>query len=273
MSDVTAVRLAEVLARVRAQAPLVHSMTNAVVTTFTANVLLAIGASPIMTQAQDELEEIAAIAAALNVNIGTLEPASASAMRRAAGLMTARGKPFVLDPVGAGATSYRTRTALDLVALGPRILRGNPGEIGAIAAARAGRAPASAMRGVDSLTGPDAVAGAAAALAADEGLTVAMTGATDIVTDGSRQARVSGGSATMTRITGTGCALTAAVGACAAVEDDPFIAALAAVALFKGAAGAASRTARGPGSLAIHFLDCLALTDGFPFEGVEITVS
>ena len=137
--------LSDALARLRAKGPLIHNITNYVVMNTTANALLAIGASPAMVHALPEVEAFAPLAQALVINIGTLSPPWVAAMARAAGRARALGRPWVLDPVGAGATSYRTRTALELIELRPIVIRGNASEILALAG-HSGRTPHDRLR-------------------------------------------------------------------------------------------------------------------------------
>ena len=113
----------------RARRPLVHNITNYVAMSVSANVLLALGASPAMVHAAEEVEDFVAISDALAVNIGTLSPPWVAAMRAAVMRARALGKPWVLDPVGCGATAYRTQVAAELAALAPTVIRGNASEI------------------------------------------------------------------------------------------------------------------------------------------------
>lgn len=245
-----------VIERVRERGPLVHNITNYVVMNTTANALLAFGASPAMVHSTDEVEEFTAISSGLVVNIGTLSAPWIAGMRLAAMTAVRLGKPWVLDPVGAGATRLRTRTAADLVALGPTILRGNASEVLAVAGA-AGGGP----KGVDSTSASDEAIGPAVAFAKAHGCTVAVTGATDVVTDGRRTLLIDGGDPLMARVTGLGCTASALVAACASVERDPLVAAAAGL-LALGAAGkAAAEVAGGPGSLQVALLDMLHALD------------
>lgn len=244
-----------VIDRVRDRAPLVHNITNYVVMNNTANALLAFGASPAMVHSTDEVEEFAAISSALVVNIGTLSAPWIAAMRMAAATAARLGKPWVMDPVGAGATRLRTRTATDLLDLRPTVVRGNASEILAITGKGAGG------RGVDSLNTSHEAAGPAMALAAERGTTVAITGAVDLVTDGRRVVTITGGDPLMARVTGLGCTATALVGACLAVEKDAVLATAAALAALGAAGKAAAEVAGGPGSLQVALLDMLHALD------------
>jgi hydroxyethylthiazole kinase len=245
-----------VLARVRTAAPLVHSITNYVVMNNTANALLALGASPAMVHALEEVEDFVSISSALVVNIGTLSSTWVTAMQRAAVRAGERGIPWVLDPVGAGATAYRTDTARALLALRPTVLRGNASEVLAVAGEE------GATKGVDSTAASDAALDAATRLAQRYGCTVVITGAVDLVTDGARVVRCGNGHPLMTRVTGLGCSVSALTGACVAVETDPVHAAAAALVLAGVAGEIAAERARGPGSLQVEILDALSALDG-----------
>ncbi len=243
------------LTGVRAAAPLVHNITNYVVMNNSANALLALGASPAMVHALEEVEDFTSISSALVVNIGTLSPSWVSAMQRAAVRAGERGIPWVLDPVGAGATAYRTDTARALLALRPTVLRGNASEILAVAGDVGG------TKGVDSTAGSEAALEAATILAQRHGTTVVITGAEDIATDGARVVRCGNGHALMPRVTGLGCSLSAVTGACLAVERDALHAAAAALAIFGVAGELAAAQAAGPGSLQVALLDALYTLD------------
>jgi hydroxyethylthiazole kinase len=240
------------LEALRERRPLVHNITNYVAMTLSANVLLALGASPAMVHAEQEVEDFVAISDALVVNIGTLSPSWVAAMRRAIARARMLGKPWVLDPVGCGATPYRTETAAALAALTPTIIRGNASEIMSLAG------QAGAGKGVDSLSKADDATGAAHALAARTGAVVAVTGATDYVCDGKEQIAVETGHALMPRSTALGCALSAVTAAFAAVRP-PREAATAALAVFGAAGSAAAARCRGPGHLPAEICDELYL--------------
>ena len=241
--------------RVRERAPLVHNITNFVVMNTTANALLAIGASPVMAHAVEEVEELSAIAGALVVNIGTLSSTWIAAMRLAARKAQDVGTPWVLDPVGVGATALRSQTAASLMALRPSVVRGNGSEILTLAGAHA------ATKGVDSTVTSASALEAAQALARNGGGVVAVTGAVDYVTDGVRVLEVHNGHPLMARVTGLGCTASALIGAFLAVESDPLIATHAALTMLGVAGELAAAAARGPGSLQLHLLDALYALD------------
>ncbi len=245
-----------VLTAVRERGPLVHCMTNIVVANFTANVLLAVGASPAMVENEEESAEFAGIADALLVNLGTLSGERSRAMQLAAAAAQAHGKPWVLDPVAVGAMTFRTALAADLLSHSPTVVRGNASEVLSLAGA------AGAGRGVDSTVGAEAAVGTARALAGRTGGVVAVSGVVDQVTDGERLLEVRTGHELMTRVTGVGCALGALVAACCAVEDDPLLAAVAATTVLTVAAEEAAAASHGPGSFAVALVDALDSLDG-----------
>ena len=245
-----AARTAEALDRLRASRPLVHHITNFVVMNDTANVTLLIGASPVMAHAPEEVEEMVTLAGALVLNPGTLERAWNEAMLLAGRRARQSSVPVVLDPVGAGATEFRTQTNLRILEeVKPTIVRGNPGEVGSLAGA------GGEVKGVDSvgmLSEPEQVVRQAAK---EWGAVVAITGPRDLVSDGHRTIAVGNGHEWLTRLTGTGCMATAMVGAFAAVEPDPLYAATAGLAAFGVAAELAAARTEGPGAFKTALFD------------------
>lgn len=242
---------AEALERMRDAVPLVQCITNFVAMGYAANVLLAAGASPAMVHAARESGDFARIAGALTVNIGTLSPDWVEGMEAAIRGAAEAGVPWVLDPVADFATPYRGAVTRALVAMGPAVIRGNASEILFFGGGT------GAGKGADAGDPVAAAVAAATALARETGGTVAVTGAEDFLTDGTRALWVRGGHALMPRVTATGCALTCLVGAYAAVAP-PFEATLAALVQFAAAGERAGATAAGPGSFAPAFLDALA---------------
>jgi hydroxyethylthiazole kinase len=245
--------VADELARLRAGNPLVHVLTNEVVQEITANVLLAAGASPAMIVAAEEVEAFAAISGALLVNVGTLYPARLAAMRQAVAAATPAGVPWTLDPVAVGVLDYRTRACRDLLACRPAAIRGNASEILALAGF------AGVGRGVDSTAGSDAALDAAGQLARATGAVVAVTGATDFITDGRSTWATPWGHPLMTRVVGTGCALSALVAAFTARAPNRLDAVAAACAVAGLCGERAAAISRGPGSFKAEFLDALYL--------------
>jgi hydroxyethylthiazole kinase len=259
------------IAAVRSHAPLVHSITNFVVMQFNANVLLAAGASPVMAHAIEEVADMAAIAGAVVVNIGTLDSHWVPSMRLA--LETARrlGKPSVLDPVGAGATRYRNEVLAMLARERPVLIRGNASEIMSLAGA------AGATKGVDSTASPEAALDSARALCRDLGAVVCVSGPQDqVLAPDGRWAALDNGHPWMTRVTGVGCSATALIGAFAAVQPDPWRACLSAMAYWgvvgELAAGRVLAQGGGYGSFAEAMLDIAGQLSEEQFIGaVRIT--
>lgn len=240
------------LSRIRSEAPLVHNITNYVVMNTTANALLALGASPVMAHAIEEVEEMVGLARALVLNIGTLSPPWVEAMVRAGRAARRRGIPVVLDPVGSGATRYRTETAQRLLdEVGPTIVRGNASEVASLVLAGA------ATKGVDSTRASDETVDAARAVAARWRCVVTVSGATDVIVGVEGVLRVRNGHPMMARVTGLGCTASALIGAFAAVNPSPLLAAAHAMAVMGIAGEMAAERAEGPGTLQLHFLDAL----------------
>lgn len=237
---------------IREKAPVVHSITNYVVMNSTANALLALGASPVMAHAEEEMEEMVGIASALVMNIGTLSPAWVRSMFRAAEAARKRRIPIVLDPVGAGATSYRTRAVSELIkAVPPEIIRGNASEIMALLDS------GIKTKGVDSSASSDAAVDLGRTLHAECGAVVCISGETDYTIGRTGVIRGRNGHVMMTRVTGLGCTASALCGAFAAVNPDPVVAAAEAMAVMGIAGEIAVAGAAGPGSLQVRFLDAL----------------
>jgi hydroxyethylthiazole kinase len=254
MTDAQAI--AADLEKIRAAGPLVHNITNYVVMNTTANALLALGASPVMAHAVEEVEEMAGLAAALVLNIGTLSGPWIEAMKIAARAARKKGIPIVLDPVGAGATRFRTATALALLAEArPAVVRGNASEIRALALAEAG------TRGVDSRHGSVEALGAAREMAALRGAVISVSGAVDLIVGEGKTAWVANGHPLMARVTGMGCAASALTAAFAAVNPSPLRAAAHAMAVMGIAGEMAAARSAGPGSFQVNFLDVLHALD------------
>ena len=246
-------KISEVFASVREKRPLVHHITNYVTVNDCANITISAGAAPVMADAPEEVCEMVTFAGALVLNIGTLNKGQIESMLLAGGMANDRQIPIVLDPVGAGATRFRTESAQRLLdELKITILKGNAGEIGILAGAEA------FVRGVDSqgVTGdPSRIA---QHFAKESGVTVVISGPTDIVTDGRRILLVENGHPMMGSISGTGCMAASVTGAFAAVTDDPVIASAAALAAFGIAGERAAAGARGPYSFKTALFDQMA---------------
>ncbi len=237
---------------IRKQTPLIHNITNYVVMNITANALLAIGASPVMAHALPEVEDMAGIAGALVINIGTLSDDWIAAMYKAVEKAAQRNIPIVLDPVGAGATAYRTRTAKSLMRAGaPAIIRGNASEILALCEEEV------STKGVDSTRASGQAVDAAKVLARDFSCAVCVTGAVDFIVSSRVVVEVKNGHSLMPRVTGLGCTATALCGAFAAVNPDYDQAAAHAMAVMGIAGEIAAENAAGPGSFQVCFIDAL----------------
>ena len=221
--------------------PLVHCMTNDVVQTFTANTLLALGASPAMVIETEEASQFAAIASALLINVGTLTQLRAQSMCAAVEQAKSSQTPWTLDPVAVGALDYRRRFCLELLSHKPTAIRGNASEIMALAGI------ANGGRGVDT----------AQTLARETGAIVVVTGEMDYVTDGHRIIGIHGGDPLMTKVVGTGCALSAVVATCCALPGDTLENVASACHWMKQAGERAVARSEGPGSFVPHFLDAL----------------
>jgi hydroxyethylthiazole kinase len=240
------------LARLREQKPLVHQITNYVVMNETANATLALGALPVMAHAREEVEEMVGLAGALVINIGTLSPHWVEAMLAAGRAANAKGIPVVIDPVGAGATRYRTETAARLLdEVDVAVVRGNAGEVATLVGVEA------EVRGVESM----AVGGDPAELAREAartlGVVAAVTGPVDHVSDGETTLAVANGHELLGTVSGTGCMSTAITGCFLAANGSPLEAAAEALAAFGVAGEDAANDACGPGSFHVALYDAL----------------
>jgi hydroxyethylthiazole kinase len=241
----------------RERKPLVHQITNYVVMNETANATLAIGALPVMAHAVEEVEEMASVAGALVLNIGTLSRHWIDAMLLAGKAANAVDTPVVLDPVGAGATTFRTDTAKRILAeVDVAIVRGNAAEIAALAGL-----PAE-IRGVEAIEVGTAAPTIARTAASSLGVVASVTGPVDHISDGPRTLAVANGDPLLATITGSGCMATAITGCFAAVRADALVdAAGFALAAYGIAAEDAARDANGPGTFHARLYDALyALT-------------
>jgi hydroxyethylthiazole kinase len=241
------------LRELRERKPLIHQITNYVVMNETANATLAIGALPVMAHAVEEVEELASVAGALVLNIGTLSAPWIEGMLLAGRAANRAGAPVVLDPVGAGATRLRTETARRILdEIHVAVLRANPAETAALAGIDA------EIRGVESIGAAAEGAELAREAASRLGVVVSVTGAVDHVSDGSRTLAIANGHPLLATITGSGCMSTAMTGCFLAVgRDDPARAAADALAAFGVAGEDAARDANGPGTFHAALYDAL----------------
>jgi hydroxyethylthiazole kinase len=251
------------LRTLRERKPLVHQITNYVVMNETANATLALGALPVMAHAREEVEEMVGLAGALVLNIGTLSPHWIEAMLLAGKAANARGVPVVLDPVGAGATTFRTETARRILAeVDVTVLRGNAGEVATLVGA------AAEVRGVESIEAGGEAADLAREAASDLELVASVTGPVDHVSDGRGVLAVANGHPLLAAITGTGC-MSSAITGCflAARPEAPLEAAAEALVAFGLAGEDAARGAKGPGSFHVGLYDALAALDPATIDG------
>lgn len=240
------------LQELRSKGPLVHNVTNYVVMNNTANALLALGASPVMAHAREELVDVVPLASSLVINIGTLSPYWIDGMLKAAELANKHEKPWVLDPVGAGISGLRNETVKQLLNLHPTVIRGNASEI--LALHHFGR---SGGKGVDSTETSDAALHAAREINQRYGSIVCVSGAVDYIVSGERTAKVANGDALMQKVTGLGCTSSAIIAAFIGLGQNIFKEAVTGVALTSLAGELAAKKAAGPGTLQLHLYDCL----------------
>jgi hydroxyethylthiazole kinase len=249
-------KAAENLKNLREKKPLIHNITNFVVMNYTANALLACGASPVMAHASEEVEEMVSFAGALVLNIGTLTPYWVDSMLKAGRRANELNIPVILDPVGSGATKLRTESAKQLIdEVSIKVVRGNASEV--LSLAHQG----SKTKGVDSIHTVDEAADAALTLSKELNTTLAITGKVDLITDGERIYRVSNGHDLMGYCTGTGCTATVIIGAFLAVDPDSVTATTTGLAYFGLAGEKAAIKAQNPGSFQIAMLDALYTID------------
>ncbi|NNL74939.1 MAG: hydroxyethylthiazole kinase [Desulfobacterales bacterium] len=240
------------LSTIREKRPLIHNITNFVVMNYTANALLAMGASPVMAHAENEVEEMVSLAGALVLNIGTLTEDWIASMITAGKKATQLKTPIILDPVGAGATSFRTMSASKIIdQTRVSVIRGNASEILSL------RRNNSKTKGVDSIHSVDEAAETAGILARELQATLAITGAVDLVTDGERTVRVANGHPLMGYVTGTGCTATAIIGAFLAADHNAVSATASALAFFGMAGEKAAEKASAPGGFKSALIDAL----------------
>lgn len=244
--------LASDLAAIRSKSPLVHNITNYVVMNNTANALLAIGASPVMAHAVEEVTDMVQIASSLVINMGTLSPRWVDAMLLAGVAAQKKGIPVVFDPVGVGATPYRNEVAAKIVEqCKPNIIRGNASEILALAKEQV------TTKGVDSTASSNTAIDAAKRLALSGNAIVVISGPDDYITNGTDTIIIKNGSPLMPKVTGMGCTASAIVGAYAAINPNLLVAAAHAMGTMGLCGQLAAEKSAGPGSLQLHFIDTL----------------
>lgn len=239
--------------QIRNEQPLIHCITNIVVANFQANGLLALGASPVMADAIEEAAEIASISACTVLNIGTLKKDTVESMLLAGKSARESGSPVVLDPVGAGATSFRKQTVLKLLQeIDISLIRCNAGELAAIAGVT------WQAKGVDAGKGDADIEAIAKQVAVQYNCLVAVSGEKDLVTDGYDVITVKGGHPFMSSVTGMGCLLSSVTGAFLAVRNDSQLDSVAsALAFYKQAGEKAAERSTGLGDFAVEFINSL----------------
>ncbi len=256
----------QTLIKVRERRPVVHAISNWVTANEVANALHAIGARPIMASAPEEVREITSRADALVLNLGTPTPDRIEAMLLAGNQANTQGHPVLFDPVGVGASKFRIESSKKILSkLRITIIRGNQAEIGSLAGM------GGQLAGIDATEGPEDIDRAAEHLSQETGAVVAVTGPQDRVVFSAKKVIVENGHPMMGQVTGMGCMLTAVVGAFAAVERDPMVAAVGAIAFFGLAGEEAALRANGPGTFRSAFMDTLfSLTPDQMRKGVRL---
>lgn len=237
---------------IRNTSPLVHNVTNYVVMNNTANAVLAVGASPVMAHAHSEIDDMVKICQSVVINIGTLDEYWVKSMVQAAEQANRLKKPWILDPVGAGATPYRNSVLEQLLSLRPSVIRGNASEIQALV-----KHDQTTTKGVDSTAQSNEAVSAARCLNQQFGSIVCISGETDIIVSDRQIIQVHNGNTMMTRVTGLGCSATAVIGAFIAGIENKVEAVLSATSLFSISGEIAAKEAAGPGSLQVLLLDKL----------------
>lgn len=252
------------LAHIAEHKPLIHQITNLVVTNDSANLTLGFGALPVMAYAPEEVAEMAALSQALVLNIGTLSTREIEAMLIAGRAAADNSVPVVLDPVGAGATRFRTESALRLLSELPiMVLRGNRGEIGALVGS-------GQVRGVEA-TGTEDPHAVAVAAAERFGLVTAVTGAVDVVAGDGQVLEVANGHPLLGRITGSGCMATASIGIFLTAGDDVLLQTALALAVYGLAAEHAAVGDPGPGTFRSRLLDEVAALGNGDVTGLKVS--
>lgn len=262
-------KILELINKVKQVSPLVHNITNYVTMNNSANALLSVGASPIMSHSNEEVEDMIGICSSLVINIGTLDTFTVESMLLALKTANKLGKPVILDPVGAGATPFRNKVLNDILASGKiDYIRGNGSEIIALnGIAVASRGVDSSMSSMDSLE-------TAKILSKKTGAIVCVSGETDIIVYGDKIGFVDNGSTLMTKVTALGCSSSAILGAFAALEGDKFELAIASTALMGICGEIAAEMCSGPGTLQLHLLDKLYnVTETEILERIKVRIN
>jgi len=259
-------RLTKILSTVRQRQPIIHAISNWVTANDVASALHAVGARPIMAFTPEEVKEITSGADALVLNLGTPSPLGIESMLLAGHQAVTLGHPVIFDPVGVGASPFRMNASKRIVTeLRLTVIKGNRAEIGFLAE-RGGK-----LAGIDAVTGPEDLFTAAEHLSRTSGAVVAVSGPQDLIVFSEKKVIVENGHPMMARVTGLGCILTALIGAFAAVENDPLVATVGAIAFFGLAGEQAALQAKGPGTFKTALLDILfTLTPEEMRQGIKL---
>ncbi len=242
------------MGEVRQTTPLVHHITNYVTVNDCANICICSGGSPVMTDAIEDIPDMVPLASCCVINIGTLNSRTVESMELTAGICNDSGIPWILDPVGAGATPYRTEVAENLMSMRPSVIKGNAGEIGVLSGL------GGDVKGVDSI-GSNDTAEAARSLAEHIGCIVLATGDVDYISDGKDTMRLSNGHPLLSRVSGTGCMLSSVVGSYVGACGASMESVASAISAFNIAGEIAAKTANGPGTFKPALLDALENLD------------
>lgn len=254
---------------VKDHSPLIHNITNYVVMNNTANALLAVGASPVMAHAKEEIKDMVGIANAIVLNIGTLDATWSDSMLIAAETANALKKPWVLDPVGAGATPFRDKVLQKILQFRPTVIKGNASEVLALA-----KSNTSVTKGVDNTASSNDALQAALSLVRNYGSIVCISGENDIILDQHDQTYVvKNGHAMMSKVTGLGCTASSLIAAFIAVTKNRTRATTAAMALIGIAGELSEKVSSGPGSLQVNILDKLySLTEKEFSDNLKVSI-
>lgn len=248
---------------IKFKSPVIHNITNYVVANFTANALLAIGASPIMSHAEEEMRDIVTLSEALVLNIGTLDAGLVGSMLSAQTHAKSKNIPIILDPVGAAASNFRVRTTHTLLKKGVSVIKGNASEIMAIADQN------TKSKGIDSKHNSVLGLQAAKQISKAYKCIVIISGDEDYVVKENKHLKLKNGHTIMQRVTGMGCTCTAILGAFLAINQNFFIASAHAMSVVALAGEQAAKVATSPGKFIHRFLDQLYLIDSKVISGLK----
>lgn len=245
-------RIAKMMTEVRTKNPLVHHLTNYVTVNDCANITICAGGSPVMSDAARDVPEMVRISSSVVLNIGTLKPRTIESMIVAGKEANDAGIPVILDPVGAGATRYRTESVMKILdGVEISVIKGNSGEIGVLAGT------GGEVRGVDSVSTMSDCAETVKLFAKNTGAVVAMTGPVDYVSDGKKVAILSNGDRYLECVSGTGCMVSSVVGCYTGTHGANLKSVAAAISVFCIAGEIAAQDCKGPGSFKVSLFDSM----------------